>query len=691
MSIYIYRKMKLFWLIICLLASFQLRAEITFTSAEQVVEKEGKIALSVSGTVGALTWTAQKGWIEGNSTMVIYTAPPQAGWDGVMVMDAEGNVATLKIQIKASVENANWQVFTNRDSVNALALSKDKATLWVGSEGGLEKRDATTGESKRFFLSSNGFPSNEIQAIVNDNKGGLWVGTADGLAHVDADGKVKQTFTTKNSYLPNDLIKSLLADGKGGVWIGTQYGTVDDLAHLDADGNWDIFKEDDSGLKNYAYCLLSDDKNGIWMGNHRGLIHFDGKKGWTVFNTENSQLPDNTVLSLESDGNNGLWVGTEEGLAHFHPESNTWSNVDHSKLPSHEISAIQYDGKGGIWLGTDKGLVQFQAGTIGQIYSVDNSELPSNQITAIESDGNGGLWLGTSKGIAHLKSDENSLTLLGTKHFGDKSNLPSNDIQVLSSSQAGIWVGTDNGWASWDKADKKFESFHSEDFSTVFAIESDNAEGVWLGTEKGVFHRFNKFNDDNQALFNTKDSDLRVYSFLDAGEEIWAGTNFGLFKLAADNLQGRILEGIPDIHVKAIQPDDKGGIWVGLGRVVLHIKADNTKTPFNFELQINADTTRQFHFKNSDMPNKWIRSLHADGDGGVWVGLGGDATFRPEGVEDPGNCLVHIRAEGDLKVIERDDSGPQLCRILSIQKDGKQGIWVGFGSGGKNVNGKFFG
>jgi len=673
MSIYIYRKMKLFWVMIFLLASFQLKAEFTFTPASPTVEVGQDITLSVSGTSGEITWTPSKGQIRGDANQATYIAPAQAGVDAVTLIDEAGNVGTVKIIVTAnelvSLENATWKTFTNRDDIQALLLSEDGRTLWVGTNGGLEKRDAT-GELKEVFLSSDGFPNNEIQAIVNDNKGGLWVGTAGGLAHVGANGTVK-AFTTADYDLPNDLIKSLLADGNGGVWIGAQYG-IDHLAHLSANREWQIFTQENSGMRNYAYCLLSDGKNGIWMGNNRGLIHFDATGSWTVFNTENSQLPDNTVLSLESDGNNGLWVGTEEGLAHFHPESTTWSNVDNSKLPSNEISAIQSDGKGGIWLGTDKGLAYFQAGTIGQIYSVDNSDLPSNQITSIESDGNGGLWLGTSKGIAHLKSDENSLKLLGSKHFA--STLPSNDIQVLSSSQDGIWVGTDNGRLHLN-VDGTYESFHSEPFSTVSAIEYDNANGVWVGTEKGLFHIFA---GGTQAIFNTEDSDLRVYSlYAVADKAVWAGTNFGLFNLAADNHEGMILHGTADLHVKGIQPDNNGGIWVGLGRAVLHIKADNTRTPF--------------HFENSEMPNKWIRSLHADGDGGVWVGLGGDAKFTTEGVVDPGNCLVHIPADGDLKVIKRDDSGPQLCRILSIQTDGGNGTWVGFGSGGKNVNGKFFG
>ncbi|MDM8561799.1 hypothetical protein QUF54_00415 [Candidatus Marithioploca araucensis] len=48
---FISRKMKRLYVMIFLLAAFQVRAEITFTPAEPVVEMEEKITLSVSGTV----------------------------------------------------------------------------------------------------------------------------------------------------------------------------------------------------------------------------------------------------------------------------------------------------------------------------------------------------------------------------------------------------------------------------------------------------------------------------------------------------------------------------------------------------------------------------------------------------------------------------------------------------------------
>jgi hypothetical protein len=82
-----------------LVSSFVQAADLVFTPATPSVEMEGKITLSVSGTSGEVTWSAQSGWIEGTGTTVTYIAPSQQGWDAVMVMDTEANIAMVKIQI----------------------------------------------------------------------------------------------------------------------------------------------------------------------------------------------------------------------------------------------------------------------------------------------------------------------------------------------------------------------------------------------------------------------------------------------------------------------------------------------------------------------------------------------------------------------------------------------------------------
>jgi ligand-binding sensor domain-containing protein len=714
---YISRKMKRLGVMIFLLAAFPLRAEVIFMPAEPVVEMEGKIELSVSGTVGELTWSAQKGWIPETGTSVTYIAPSQPGLDVVTVMDTEANVATVKIQINPkprkldfSPENAVWEVFTNRDEVQALALSKDKMTLWVGTEGGIEKRKTSTGEIEQVYTTADDLPSNDVMALLSDAQGGVWIGTyGGGLAHLQANGTWEvvnwnststdvnvnsllsdgqggvwvgteynglnhlksdgywQVFYEYNSNLPDDNVKALLSDGQGGVWVGTFDGG---LAHLKLDGTWQVFNKDNSNLpSNSVEALLSDGQGGIWVGTFDGgLAHFKLDGTWQVFNKDNSNLPINYVQSLLSDDQGGVWVGTFWGLAHLKLDD-TWQifNKDNSNLPNNIIMSLLSDGQGKVWVGTyGGGITQLKLDGTWQVLNKDNSNLPNNSVRAILSDEQGGVWAGTSGGIAHLKLDGTWQVL-----NKDNSNLPSNSVEaLLSDEQGGIWIGTD-GLAHL-KADGSWQIFNTDNSNlpnnSVRAILSDGKGGVWIGTYGGLAHlkangSWRVFNTDNSNLPNNE-----VQSLLsDEQGGVWIGmeSNFfrvsGLTHLKADGSWQIFNTGnssLPDNYVTALQSDDQGGIWVGTSSGgIAHLKADNTWQVFNI------DNSNLSYFNH-------VNAILSDAQGGVWVGIINDFDFFSGG-------LAHLKADGTWQVFNTDNSNLPSNFVSTLLSDDQGGLWIG--------------
>jgi hypothetical protein len=102
-------------------------ADLTFTPATPLVEINKTITLAVQGAVGTVKWTTIEGTIQGDGLQVTYLAPAQAGLDAVTVLDSSGNFASVKVVITPpqtfSLENAQWEIFTNRSQVGALWLS----------------------------------------------------------------------------------------------------------------------------------------------------------------------------------------------------------------------------------------------------------------------------------------------------------------------------------------------------------------------------------------------------------------------------------------------------------------------------------------------------------------------------------------------------------------------------------------
>jgi hypothetical protein len=98
-----------------------------------------------------------------------------------------------------------------------------------------------------------------------------------------------------------------------GIWVGTHEG----LAHITADGIWEVFDRNNSGLPDkHIRTILSDDQGGLWMGTRfGGLVHMRENGYWKVYNTDNSSLPYDEVWALLSDEQGGVLVGTDGGLA----------------------------------------------------------------------------------------------------------------------------------------------------------------------------------------------------------------------------------------------------------------------------------------------------------------------------------------------------------------------------------------
>jgi len=161
------------------------------------------------------------------------------------------------------------------------------------------------------------------------------------------------------SYLPGSMVTSIAIDKNGDVWLGTK------------EPSW------------------SSSIGG-------GVVKYDGEN-WTLYNTTNSELPDNSVNALMIDQQGNKWIGTEQGMAKFDGENWTVFDTTNSDLPGNYIFCIVSDAQDNKWIGTDGGLVSFN-GENWVVYTNENSNLISNWISAIAIDKYGNKWIGTRLG-----------------------------------------------------------------------------------------------------------------------------------------------------------------------------------------------------------------------------------------------------------------------------------------------------
>ena len=160
------------------------------------------------------------------------------------------------------INNSTW--FTLEDS---------KGNFWVGTAGGLDRLDKTTGKFEHYKGLSN--PS--AISGLEDSKGRLWIGTDSGLNLLDRETKTFKVFNKTNGLL-DDTIRKIIEDRNGKLWLSTFNGFAS-------------FDPDTHKIKNYnrvAGKLLGGySRSGLLS--KKGEIVLAGVSGLQIFDPNNMQ------------------------------------------------------------------------------------------------------------------------------------------------------------------------------------------------------------------------------------------------------------------------------------------------------------------------------------------------------------------------------------------------------------------
>ncbi|MDM8544978.1 two-component regulator propeller domain-containing protein [Candidatus Venteria ishoeyi] len=668
---------------------------LEFTPASPQVEAGYSRSLEISGGEGLVLWSALKGRIEGAGDRVLYTAPLQAGTDVVTVLDSLAQFAVLSITVTPSVqpplevsmENARWQIFSNRSKIQSIVYSEDGESLWIATQGGIEQRDPYSGEILQVLTSADGLPYNRIISLVSDGNNGFWAGTVFGLVHGEADGKnIHTIYPSESTDLYDDHISALYLDNQHGLWVGVRgsllyrdadeqwqqwkltevgfpesdnevnrlwlsadesqlwMGTDQGLAWLERDTEtWQVFSPDNSPLQGRIVRAISgDDAGGVWIGlgaedETGGLAHRDVNGAWSSLTEQNSDLPYNYIGQLLADGEGGLWVGMSGGgLAHLDAD-NDWASMNHydSDLPNDNISVLTKTldeelligmsgwDGGGLALFTD--LTDFSAGEI-QVLDTSADRIPDNEIQTILVDSQGGTWIGAGGFLLHILADESQVLF-------DQSNspLPVNDTRVMSLLEdvdnGGMWVATLDNGLFYRGSSGDWQQYTVDNSglpsNQLYELLHDNEDGFWI---------------------TTKDTGLVHFDALATGA--WTVYN-------QDNT------GFPNNRIQTLLLDEDDAVWLGFGLDEL-----DPGIPGGLARRDQLGNWTFWAKNASTLPDDDITALLMDGVGGLWIGT------RNQGLlhwNDMQQMQAHFQ--------ELPEQLPGSS-IQGLMDDGNGGLWI---------------
>jgi streptogramin lyase len=317
------------------------------------------------------------------------------------------------------------------------------------------------------------------------------------------------------------------------------------------------------GQRNVKSILI--DGTEVWIGSSAGVIRYDTHRGSYLTYNNKSGLLSNGVFHVSKSGGE-VWVGTYGGgLSVFDPKAETWRNYN---IPNGMGDAFVYDAleaeNGDIWIATWSGAKRIRGGALDDfskwdLYTVANTGggLPNDWVYGLAPGKNGEIWLATEGGLARFKDDEwtnwthedglgaplemvegditfsNDPGEVSSHHARQKEEQGLGDVKVaynpnyivsLSVAPNGdVWAGT------WGAGLSRFDGKTWKTFTTadglpnnhIFALHTDDAGRLWIGTSRGLAIR------DGEAFTRYGHMDglsiQSIFAIATSGEAAWVG------------------------------------------------------------------------------------------------------------------------------------------------------------------------
>ncbi len=167
-----------------------------------------------------------------------------------------------------------------------------------------------------------------------------------------------------------------------------------------------VWNSSNSNLPNNMNDNITIDKNGlVWLTVDEGLVTFDGKE----FKNAEKNITDKgkffSYYALATDNNNVKWVYGTKNIYSF--DNAKWKKFDSTEIGidgAYEI--VNNERTGEVFFCSDEGLTIYKDGKWTNLNNSKFKNLPSNRVTFAKRDSKNRIWIGTFSGTAMI--DENN-------------------------------------------------------------------------------------------------------------------------------------------------------------------------------------------------------------------------------------------------------------------------------------------
>jgi len=281
------------------------------------------------------------------------------------------------IQYRHNPNNA--ESLTN-DHVKTLYIDID-SNLWVGTfNGGLNHFNTQTGAFTPYLEGT------KVFSIANGPRNNLWVGTIGGLYRRDKVSGEWQHFTHNPhdpASLGHNFVLNMYLSSKNELWIATKEAGL----HRFTPSN-DTFErytantsDTNSLISNYIIAITEDKNNQLLVGTSLGINIYNAVNN-NFTNLHIPELPDYFINGILVDQKNNYWISTNKGISKYNPNTKSCINYNISDgLQSNEFNrnACYQSRNGDLYFGGINGFNYFNPNKM-----VINKQPPPIQIISFK-------------------------------------------------------------------------------------------------------------------------------------------------------------------------------------------------------------------------------------------------------------------------------------------------------------------
>ena len=325
---------------------------------------------------------------------------------------------------------------------------QDQKTVIVGTENqGIKQFSPETRTLSPLSLPNVPYHTEnwKVHGLTEDNQGNLWVSAyKTGLMIVPQSmfGFRHFSFGQGEGDGEGTSLTSAYRDyERGRTWVGSDGKGV---FCITGEGRTVNYNSGNSGLPDDSVMSLAVDRRGtLWIATFMdGLVTYTEARGFRRFRDSARVGTERTYCLNYDEKNDILYVGTHgNGIVVVDPASETVTGTVADGL-NRWVNSMTFDKSGIMWIGTSDGHWCYDPED-GRLFREDLKDpgLMNARTYSIAESRNGTIWMGTGEGLIRLDRENGRADLLTVKD-GLSGNVISG---ILEGNDGSIWVSTSYG------------------------------------------------------------------------------------------------------------------------------------------------------------------------------------------------------------------------------------------------------